>query len=78
MILQTEVLNGVGKLLLDHQLWADVKMFVTDVDGQTGLSGKEKSDKVKKDLVLIFGEIGSVLLNFVIELGVLWLQSQTK
>jgi hypothetical protein len=77
MDIKAEAIDGAGKLLMDHQLWSDVKYFVQDVDGQSGLTGPDKKAKVKADLILIFGEVGSVLLSMAIELGVLWLQSQS-
>ena len=67
--------NGAAKLLLDHQLWADVKMFVADVSGETHLTNGEKQAKVKADLVMIFGEVESFILNLAIELAVTFLSA---
>lgn len=67
-------IDSAAKLLLDQQFWYDAKLFVKDIDGEAGLTGPEKKAKVKADLIVVFGEIGNVLLNFAIELGVLWLR----
>ena len=77
MKLEESAIDAAGKLLLDHQFWADCKQFVSDIDGQTGLTGAEKSEKVKSDLSFIFGEVGSVFLTIGIELALAWVKSQS-
>lgn len=70
--------DGAAKLILDNQFWYDVKMFVSDASGRTELTGEEKKAKVKQDLLIVFGDIGEVVMNLGIELAVTWLKSQQK
>lgn len=71
-------LGVAARLLLDGQLWSDVKMFCYDAANNDNLSNEEKHAKVKKDLQSIFTKVGSVILNLAIELGTLWVQSQAQ
>jgi hypothetical protein len=50
-------------------------MFITDIDGKSGLTGEEKKEQVKKDLVAVFGDAAEFTLNFAVEIGVLWLKA---
>ena len=70
------IINTAAKMLLDKRLWLDARMFVTEIDGQSHLSNAEKRDKVKQDLLVIFDDVSSVILNLAIELAVAWLKSQ--
>jgi hypothetical protein len=70
-------IQACAHLLLDGQLWHDVQMFVKD-ESSKPVSNADKQANVKSDLLVIFKDVNSVLLNFAIELGVLWLQSQPK
>jgi len=73
-ILRNFAINWAAKLLLDGQFWADVKMFVRDA-ARTDLSNEEKHEHVKKNLIIIFGNLGNTLLDWAIKFGVLWLKS---
>ena len=64
-----------AKLLLDSQLWSDVKMFVSDIDG-ADLSNEEKHAKVMKDLHFIFGDIVKCIANLAISLAVTYLKAK--
>lgn len=48
MKIEQYAIQGAAKLLLDNQFWADVKVFVADIDGETSLTNDEKHAKVKK------------------------------
>lgn len=71
-------LQGAAKLLIDHQLWSDVKMFCMDAANNDNLDNAAKHAKVKADLMFIFKDVGSVVLNLAIELGTLWVQNELK
>ena len=75
MKLEQSVVDGVGKLLLDHQFWSDCKMFVADVDGKTELTGEQKRAKVRADLRFIFGDVASIFLAIGIELALGWVKA---
>ena len=57
------------------RVWNDVKMFVQDVDCETGLTGEQKKAKVKKDLVAVFGDVAEFVLNAAVEIAVVWLRA---
>lgn len=78
MEIKQAAINTAAKLLLDRRFWNDCKMFVRDAAGKTELSGDEKRNKVKTDLIIVFGDIGSVFLHLGIELAVAWLKTQEQ
>lgn len=77
MNLQQESINLAAKILLNNQVWSDAKYFVKDLDDHK-LSNEAKHERVKTDLLRIFGDIGSTILDVAIKLAVLWLKSQVK
>jgi hypothetical protein len=76
MKIEQAAIDTAAKLLLDRRFWNDCKMFASDAAGKTELSGDEKRNKVKADLIIVFGDIGSVFVHLGIELAVAWLKSQ--
>lgn len=76
MKLKNAAIEGAANLLLSRQLWVDAKMFVQDVANQD-MTPEEKHAKVKKDLLVVFGEIGGTLLDIAIKLAVLELKNKT-
>lgn len=78
MNVTTMVINTAAKLLLDSRLWIDAKMFVTESQMDSNLTGSEKRSRVKQNLLLVLGDIGDVLLNLSIEMAVYWLKSKQK
>jgi hypothetical protein len=66
---------GFGSGISGSRVWNDVKMFVQDVDGETGLTGEQKKAKVKKDLVAVFGDVAEFVLNAAVEIAVVWLRA---
>lgn len=75
MKLEEFAIESAGKILLDNQLWADVKAFVSDVANHDHLSNEEKHEKVKQDIIYIFGDIGNTIINLAIALAVAWAKS---
>lgn len=69
-------LNGAALLIMDHQLWYDTKMFVSDLVDDTSLTKEQKHEKVKQDLLFIFKDVAKSLVDIAIKLAVLWFQSQ--
>ena len=69
-----ELLNIVRQVT-PHMLSA-AKKCVTDVVNVDGLSTADKHARVKADLKIIFKDASSILLNLVIEMAVLWLNSK--
>jgi hypothetical protein len=69
--------NIASRLLLDKRFWNDCKQFVSNIDGDTNLTGEEKRAKVKKDLLTVFGDVASVIVHLGIELAVAWLKLQS-
>lgn len=74
MKIKQMAIEGAAALILDRHFWLDCKMFVRDV-AQTGLTKEEKHEAVKRDLFIIFGDIGSTLMDIGIKLAVLYLKS---
>lgn len=77
MILKPLVLDYVGKLLLDKELWSRAKSLVFTASS-TDLTGEQKRQKVRQDLLFFSSTLASSLLNFVIELAVQYVKSQQK
>lgn len=75
MNLTSLAIDGAAKILLNHQLWEDVKTFVSDIDGETQLSNDEKHAKVKQDIISIFGDVSNTIINLAITLAVAWAKS---
>ena len=75
MKIKTAMIDGAANLLLDGQLWKDVKKLVADMNN-TKLSGPERHDRVFADLRTLFGNIGDNILNLAISLAVTWAKAQ--
>ena len=60
-----------------HQLFADAIMFVKDIDGESGLTGQQKHDKVHADFSALFNTIAPWVISTAIEFGKLILVSKT-
>tara|TARA_B110000503_G_C7056891_1_gene374872 strand:- start:476 stop:754 length:279 start_codon:yes stop_codon:yes gene_type:complete len=76
--LQPYAIQGAAMLLtsfVGHQVWVDAKMFVTHA-ADTTLSNVDKHAVVKKDMLMIFGDIGQSFLDVIIKLAVMWLNTQ--
>tara|TARA_R110000868_G_scaffold368272_1_gene631330 strand:- start:97 stop:381 length:285 start_codon:yes stop_codon:yes gene_type:complete len=76
---QQQGLNFAAKSLLkamgeSGQLYADAKLFVKDVS-ETELSPVEKHLKVKRDLNKLFTNVSSTLLDIIIKVAYLFLQT---
>jgi len=73
------IFDQAGHLISpSSQLWVDAKYFVQDVDGKTGLTGQQKKEKVKADLLAIFGDTFEFLFNVIIELAVSYLRAKVS
>lgn len=77
MNLKPYLIDYVGKLLLDKDLWNRSKVFVQNV-ASTDLTSEEKRQRVRQDLLFFCSTLGSSLLNFCIELGVMYLKAKQK
>lgn len=72
MKLKTIAINLAAKLILDKQLWSDVKTFVMEVD-DSNLSNAKKHDKVLKNIKTVFGnDLANHIINLAITLAVAW------
>ena len=78
MKIKNIAVEAAAKLLLDNQLWSDVKMFVQDIDGETGMTGTEKHSKVLHDLKIVFADFSNAVLNLAITLAVTWARAQQE
>ena len=65
---------GFGEGVSGTRLWTDIKMFIRDAESTT-LTHDEKKAKVKRDLVAVFGDTAEFVLNFAVEIGVIWLKA---
>lgn len=80
----TEAINIFGNAAFGSRLWSDVVMFVRDADGKTGLTGKQKKEKVLADLKTVFendlapalGELFLGVLETAVQLGWLYVKSR--
>lgn len=75
MKIKTALIDGAAHVLLDGQLWKDVKRLVADANKKK-LTGAQKRDLVADDLLTLFGNIGDNLLNLAISLAVAWAKAQ--
>ena len=75
MKIKTAMIDGAANLLLDGQLWKDVKKLVSDMNN-TKLSNEVRHDRVFADLRTLFGNIGDNILNLAIALAVSWAKAQ--
>ena len=72
-----------GSAAFGSHLWSDVKQFVADIDGQTGLTGAQKKAKVLADLKIIFaddlgpalGDLFLGVLETAVQLGWMYLRA---
>jgi hypothetical protein len=77
MKIKTIAINSAAKLLLDKQLWSDVKMFVNDMESRD-LPNHEKHQKVMDDIKFLFGDISNFIINLAISLAVAWLKTLSE
>lgn len=75
MKLQTLMIDAASKLLVNPQLWEDVKVLVSDIDDSKKLTGAEKHAKVLDDLKMLFNDVAIFTLNLAVSLAVAWLRS---
>ena len=75
MKIKTAMIDGAANLLLDGQLWKDVKKLVSDMNN-TKLPNDVRHDRVFADLRTLFGNIGDNILNLAISLAVTWAKAQ--
>jgi len=68
------VLNIASHLIMDSQLWSDVKVWVKDLEDNTSLTPSQKHDKVKADLKMIFKDLSDTLLDIAIKMAVLYVR----
>ena len=64
------------KVLTSDDFFKDVLQAVADIDGETGLTGQQKHDKVLADLKEIAKDIAIPLINLGIEIAVLFISSK--
>ena len=79
MKLEHEIIDDLAPLMMGEEgdrIWRDVKMFVSQADGEAGLTGEAKKDSVKKSLQVVFSDIGGVLLELAVTIGWAWLKAQ--
>lgn len=76
MNLETSTIEEAAKSVLSHRLWYDVKLFVDDASSMP-MSNDEKHAKVRQDIINVFGDVGSTMIDLAIKFGVLWLKSTT-
>lgn len=76
MKLKTVGINLAASILLDSKFWNKVKSLVTDVMNNDNLTSDAKREKVKNDLLSIFGDISNSIINLAIELAVNWVKSR--
>ena len=74
-MLKPILIDTAAKMLLDGKIYALAKTFVRDA-ASTELSGPEKKEKVKSDILEIIGDVAENILNLAIEIAVLYLKSQ--
>ena len=72
MKVKTLAIEAAAKILLDNQLWADVKLFVVDASHNKMLTSEQKRAQVLDDLEIVFGDVATTILNLAIELAVIW------
>jgi hypothetical protein len=69
-------LNGAALLLANHQLWYDAKMLAEAVAGDSTLTKEEKHADVFNKLRIVFKDVANSLLDIIIKVAVLWLETQ--
>jgi hypothetical protein len=74
MKLKTMAIEFTAKILLDKQLWSDVKMFVQHMESRD-LSNQEKHQQVSEDVKFIFEGIANYIVNLAITMAVAWIKS---
>jgi hypothetical protein len=71
--IQKQVINVASRVILGNHLWTVVLDLVSQVNGQSTLTGPEKRTQVQNDLIHLFKDVGLSLLNLGIELAVTYL-----
>ena len=79
MILKPYLIDYAAKLLIDNQLWAHAKLAVQTVaTNNSDLSGEQKHQIAKEQILEFIGDIAASLINLAIELAVIYLKSKQK
>jgi hypothetical protein len=73
MSIQKQFLAVFIKSVTSGDFFKKALQLVSDIDG-SGLSGREKHDKVLADLKDIGGDIATPLINLAIEIAVIFLK----
>jgi len=76
MNVKSVAINGLAKILLSKSLWDHVKRAVSTVNSAE-VSGEQKRQVVKQEIANVFGHLAESMINFAIELGVMWLKTKT-
>lgn len=69
------IIQTAARLLLDSRLWTDAKTFVKEAQMDNTLTGTEKRQRVKENILLVLGDIGDVIIHLAIELAVYYFKS---
>lgn len=77
MNIKSAAINGLAKLLISQSLWDHVKRAVQVVNSAE-VPGDQKRQIVKQEIAIVFGHLAESIINFAIELGVMWLKSKTQ
>lgn len=77
MNVKSVAINGLAKLLLSQSLWEHVKRAVSTINSSE-VSGAQKRELVKQEIAIVFGHLAESMINFAIELGVMWLKSKSS
>lgn len=79
MILKPIIIDYAAKILLDGQLWSHAKLAVKSVaTNNPDLTGEQKKQLAKDEILSFIGDISTSLINLAIEIGVLFLKSQSN
>ena len=77
MNMKSVAISSLAKIALGSKLWADARHLVSSIDTDKNLTNAEKRESVFRDLKIIAGDIGSIIINCAIELALLWIRGIT-
>lgn len=77
MNVKSVAISSLAKIALGSKLWASARHLVSSIDTDKNLTNAEKRESVFRDLKIIAGDIGSIIINCAIELALLWIRGIT-
>jgi hypothetical protein len=73
--LESDAIDMFASVIFEDRFWNDVKMFVSEASN-TNKSNEAKKHQVRKNLLIVFEDIGEFILNLAIELAVTLLKAK--